>query len=69
MLAVVSGVEGAGACPTVRLVHDPLKQLEAGAEDGKINLMGVRRLQNRGVHQFDNDAIQGKEETSDETPE
>jgi len=36
VLAVVSGVEGADACPTVRLVPDPLKQLEAGAEDGKI---------------------------------
>ena len=44
VLAVVSDVEGVDACPTVRLVLDPLKQLEAGTEDGKINLAGVRTL-------------------------
>ena len=57
VLAVVSGVEGADACPTVRLVLDPLKELEAGTEDGKINLAGVRRSRSL-VYQFeaDNDA-------------
>lgn len=69
VLAVVSGVEGVDACPTVRLVFDPLKELEAGTEDRKINLIGIRRLQNRDVYQFDNDAIEVKEETSTETPE
>ena len=68
VLAVVSGVEGADACPTVRLVLDPLKELEAGAEDGKINLAGVRRSQSL-VYQFDNDAVEGQEEPSTESPE
>ena len=68
VLAVVSGVEGADACPTVRLVFDPLKELEAGTEDGTINLAGVRRSQSL-VYQFDNDAVEGKEEISAETPE
>lgn len=69
VLAVVSGVEGVDACPTVRLVFDPLKELEVGTEDRKIKLIGIRRLQNRDVYQFDNDAIEVKEETSTETPE
>ena len=57
VLAVVSGVDSADACPTVRLVLDPLKELEAGTEDGKINLAGVRRSRSL-VYQFepDNDA-------------
>ena len=61
VLAVVSGVEGADACPTVRLVLDPLKELEAAAEEGKVNLAGVRRSQSL-VYRFDNDAVEGKEE-------
>ena len=70
VLAVVSGVEGADACPTVRLILDPLKKLEAGAEDGKINLAGVRSS-GVPVYQFerDNDAVEGKEETPTESPE
>ena len=69
VLAVVSGVEGADACPTVRLILDPLKKLEAGAEDGKINLAGVRSS-GVPVYQFerDNDAVEGKEETPTESP-
>ena len=58
VLAVVSGVEGDDACPTVRLVFDPLKELEAGTEDGKINLAGVRRSQGL-IYQFDNDGVEG----------
>ena len=71
VLAVVSGVEGADACPTVRLILDPLKKLEAGAEDGKINLAGVRRSAGDPVYQFerDNDAVEGKDETPTESPE
>ena len=68
VLAVVSGVEGADACPTVRLVLDPLKELEAGAEDGKINLAGVRRSQGL-IYRFDNDGVEGQKETSTESPE
>ena len=58
VLAVVSGVEGADARPTVRLVLDPLKELDAGTEDGKINLAGVRRSWSL-VYQFEpnNDAV------------
>lgn len=67
VLAVVSGVEGADARPTVRLVLDPLKELEAGTEDGKINLAGVRRSQSL-VYHFDNDAVEGPAETSTESP-
>ena len=40
-LAVVSGVEGVDARPKVRLIVDPLKQLQP-AERGSINLSGVR---------------------------
>ena len=68
VLAVVSGVEGADACPTVRLVFDPLKELEAGTEEGKVNLAGVRRSLSL-VYQFDNDAVQRQEETQTESPE
>ena len=70
VLAVVSGVEGADARPTVRLVPDPLKELEAGTDDGKINLSGVRRS-GKLVYRFerDNDAVEGKEETPTESPE
>lgn len=63
VLAVVSGVEGADACPTVRLIFDPLRELEAGTEEGKINLAGVRHLRegrNVIIHHFDNDAIGGQ---------
>ena len=58
VLAVVSGVEGDDACPTVRLVLDPLRELEAATEDGKINLAGVRRSQGL-IYQFDNDGVEG----------
>ena len=68
VLAVVSGVEGVDARPTVRLIPDPLKELEAGTEDGKINLAGVRRSQSL-VYPFDNDVVEGKEETPMESPE
>ena len=68
VLAVVSGVEGANACPTVRLIFDPLKELEAGADDGKVNLAGVRRSQSL-VYRFDNDAVEGQAETQAESPE
>ncbi|MCY4011374.1 MAG: hypothetical protein OXG82_01520 [Gammaproteobacteria bacterium] len=64
VLAVVSGVEGADACPTVRLVHDPLKQLDAGTEEGKINLAGIR---SRGrIFPFDNETLEGHQQ--EETP-
>ena len=68
VLAVVSGVEGDDACPTVRLVLDPLKELEAATEDGKINLAGVRRSQGL-IYQFDNDGVEGQEERSTEPHE
>ena len=68
VLAVVSGVEGTAACPTVSLVLDPLKELEAGTEDGKVNLAGVRRSRSL-VYQFDNDADEGQEETQTESRE
>ena len=70
VLAVVSGVEGADACPTVRLVFDPLKELEAGTEDGKINLAGVRRSHSV-VYQFEqyNDEVAAIEETLTQSPE
>ncbi len=68
VLAVVSGVEGVAACPTVRLVLDPLKELEAGTEDGKVNLAGVRRSRSL-VYQFDNDSDEGREETQTEARE
>lgn len=64
VLAVVSGVEGVNACPTVRLIFDPLKELEAGTEDGKINLVGVRNSRGSCVIPFDNDAVERKEEAS-----
>ena len=70
VLAVVSGVGGADARPTVRLVLDPLKELEPGTEDGKINLAGVRRSRSR-VYQFerDNDAVGRNEEESAKSPQ
>ena len=68
VIAVVSGVEGADAYPTVRLIFDPLRELEAGTEDGKINLSGVRRSQG-AIRHFDNDAVQGQEEAPTESPE
>ncbi len=68
VLAVVSGVEGANAGPTVRLIFDPLKELEAGTEDGKINLAGVRNSQGSCVIRFDNDAVESKDETSASSP-
>ena len=68
VLAVVSGVEGDDACPTVRLVLDPLKELEAATEDGKINLAGVRRSQGL-IYQFDNDGVEVQEEALPESPE
>ena len=40
-LVVVSGVEGANASPTVRVIVDPLKQLQA-TDRGSITLSGVR---------------------------
>ena len=67
VLAVVSGVEGTSACPTVRLVLDPLKELESGTDDGKINVAGVRRSQSL-VYYFDNDAVEGQKDTSPESP-
>ena len=68
VLAVVSGVEGADACPTVRLVLDPLKELEAGTEVGKVDLAGVRGSRSL-VYRFDNDAVEGQEEIQTESPE
>ena len=70
ILAVVSGVGGADARPTVRLVLDPLKELEPGTEDGKINLAGVRHSRSV-VYQFerDNDAVGRNEEESAGSPE
>lgn len=61
VLAVVSGVEGVDACPTVRLVLDPLKELEAGTEDGKISLAGVRSARSL-IYRFDNDTVRRKDE-------
>ena len=40
-LVVVSGVEGTNASPTVRVIVDPLKQLQA-TDGGRITLSGVR---------------------------
>ena len=70
VLAVVSGVGGADACPTVRLVLDPLTELEPGMDDGKINLAGVRRSRSV-VYQFerDNDAVGRNEDKTAESPE
>lgn len=40
-LVVVSGVEGADACPKVRIIVDPLSHLQP-AESGSITLTGIR---------------------------
>ena len=70
ILAVVSRVGGTDARPTVRLVFDPLKELEPGTEEGKINLAGVRRSSSV-VYPFerDNDAVGRKEEKPAGSPE
>ena len=68
VLAVVSSVEGTDACPTVRLVLDPLKELEAGTEDGQVNLAGVRRSRSL-VYQFDNNSVEGPEGAQTGSPE
>ena len=70
ILAVVSRVGGSDARPTVRLVFDPLKELEPGTEDGKISLGGVRRS-NSVVYPFDrdNDTVGSNEEKPAGSPE
>ncbi len=69
-LVVVSDVEATDAYPTVRLVPDPLRQLEPGMDGGKINLAGVRRSQSC-VYQFEpeSDAVGRKHEEQVATTE
>ena len=69
-LVVVSDVEATDAYPTVRLVPDPLRELEPRTDDGKINLAGVRRSQSH-VYQFepDNDAVGSNDEEPAATPD
>ena len=52
VLVVVSGVESTDARPTVRLFLEPLKQLQPGTDEGRINLSGVRRSQSL-VYEFE----------------
>lgn len=55
-LAVVSGVEGPHARPTVRLFLDPLKQLRLGTDEVRINLSGIRTSESL-VYEFEPDDV------------
>ena len=58
VLVVVSGIEGTDARPTVRLFLEPLKQLQPGTDEGKINLSGVRGSQSL-VYEFEQGDVAG----------
>ena len=58
VLVVVSGIEGTDARPTVRLFLEPLKQLQPGTDEGKINLSGVRGSQSL-VYEFEQCDVAG----------
>jgi hypothetical protein len=50
-LVVVSGVEGVGAKPTVRVILDPIRQLQV-ADTGSVTLAGVRNARSV-IYEFD----------------
>jgi hypothetical protein len=50
-LVVVSGVEGVGAKPTVRVILDPIRRLQV-ADTGSVTLAGVRNARSV-IYEFD----------------